>query len=814
VILAIVAATVASLSVISLPISDSGSSLTPAAAVPGQPGVPSDGTVVFRENFSEAVGVDPTDLRDYVGTDGMTYSADTDWLPGSQACNGWIMNRLSSLPAFTDSDGCDRGSAWMVLGNLAAALGEAQGMTEAQADRNKVLTAYTNSSSGNQNPGIAIKNNSQIQVEDGHFYAASAMFAASYCWFPQAQHPAFQFILIADGTERVIATGLDPCTGGDVYGAEGDITVDELFSDAYLVHDRDRPFGFEISNQTANGNGNDVALDIPTIIDVTPQLDKSFTPETAPIGGTARLSFTITNTIDLKMKQGWSFVDTLSAGLIVADQPNLVSTCPSTVVNAPAGNSAIEVVTGTIAAGQVSCTISIDVTSTSSDPRTFWNCAANFTELNGMEIPECATVEFENSSLQVQTSVPSGRTLPEDQFRVRAYEYISGTGGVETDALGPGVTTIGSAAGIQAQKFGPVEITAGQKYFVEQVHVPGTSRLHYDTTLSCTATVSGVETALLTTSTFQETAAGQRGAILTAPDAVRDIVCTFVNTPRASVIIIQKFDRDLYNPARPISGRLNGAQFQLWKDVDFDGQLDKSIDSEVDGVRTTANDPFVGMIRYLNDIEYGAPYILEEVQPPLGYGYMNADHWILLEWDYTISTELLANVTDPKLTFTEGSVTWEKIDASAPIQHLGSSQWRLNGPAGAQINVTDCEVAPATTCPASVNDEDPRKGYFSVTLPSEGTWSLTETAAPPGYQLSAMSRIFSISSDDPDYVFAMPITNVVAGFPGIPLTGGLGETVFLIGGGAAAVALITLLVIRRRQYDQRRGVLTNPGATL
>ena len=56
---------------------------------PGNPGVPSDPTVLFEEDFENVPGTAPVILDDYVSVDGHTYTAAPLWLSN---CNGVIVN--------------------------------------------------------------------------------------------------------------------------------------------------------------------------------------------------------------------------------------------------------------------------------------------------------------------------------------------------------------------------------------------------------------------------------------------------------------------------------------------------------------------------------------------------------------------------------------------------------------------------------------------------------------------------------------------------------------------------------------------------
>lgn len=52
--------------------------------------------------------------------------------------------------------------------------------------------------------------------------------------------------------------------------------------------------GIRMQNANGSGVGNDAAFDNIRILDVTPQLDKAFTPTSVKTGGTSTLTFTVT----------------------------------------------------------------------------------------------------------------------------------------------------------------------------------------------------------------------------------------------------------------------------------------------------------------------------------------------------------------------------------------------------------------------------------------------------------------------------------------------------------------------------------------
>jgi uncharacterized repeat protein (TIGR01451 family) len=92
-------------------------------------------------------------------------------------------------------------------------------------------------------------------------------------------------------------------------------------------------------------------------------ISKSFSGATIPLGGTATLTFTITNNNATTTLTGVGFTDTLPAGLVVASTPNASTSCGGTF--APnAGDTSLTFSGGTISSGGGTCTVKVDVTGT------------------------------------------------------------------------------------------------------------------------------------------------------------------------------------------------------------------------------------------------------------------------------------------------------------------------------------------------------------------------------------------------------------------------------------------------------------------
>lgn len=90
-------------------------------------------------------------------------------------------------------------------------------------------------------------------------------------------------------------------------------------------------------------------------------------------------------------------------------------------------------------------------------------------------------------------------------------------------------------------------------------------------------------------------------------------------------------------------------------------------------------------------------------------------------------------VTNP-LTATSGEVVWTKVDGAGTA--LAGSEWSLTGPEGAVLAVAD----------NGTNDADPTAGALKVTDLAWGTYTLKETKAPTGYELSTETKTVVIDA--------------------------------------------------------------------
>jgi hypothetical protein len=333
-----------------------------------QPAAPKPPVTLFEENFEHGLGSTPVALPNYTGERGVKYTADPDWLTG---CNGVIVqgNAPDSEQA---ASGCVA-SSFTGVRDLAKDLGEVDG----SGDSNHAVTAYTENNPGANKVQFETVNPIPLSVHD-RFLTFSVDAAAVNCRIASA--PLFKFSLL-DGTKDIPVGGdpINPCTDSrakDVGTAKAGVfpaPAAILFSGSGV--------GIRMVNENGSGAGNDAAFDNIKILDATPSVAKSFSPESVTEGGTSKLTFTVTNTDELGAKDGWSFTDKLSSGLVVASSAHSTD-CPGADVTAAAESSDIKA-KGDLTEGMAECKITLTVRAR---PGTYDNGRANLTVV-GLDRP-------------------------------------------------------------------------------------------------------------------------------------------------------------------------------------------------------------------------------------------------------------------------------------------------------------------------------------------------------------------------------------------------------------------------------------------
>lgn len=195
-------------------------------------------------------------------------------------------------------------------------------------------------------------------------------------------------------------------------------------------------------------------------------------------------------------------------------------------------------------------------------------------------------------------------------------------------------------------------------------------------------------------------------------------------------------------------------------------------------------DPTPGVLR-LRGVPWGT-YDLVETKAPEGFVLAPAPIRVVIgagglnrtEWRYELGS--VSNVR-PGV-----DVSWEKVDPAS--QRLAGSSWEfipvddagVAVPGATVLEVSDCVADLGAECEG--NDHDPVAGRFRLSNIAPGTYHLVETRAPAGFVRLTDPILVTVAGDTA--VQLGQITNEQIAVPPLPLTGGVGSFLFILGGGA------------------------------
>jgi len=275
---------------------------------------------------------------------------------------------------------------------------------------------------------VQIQADSVAPVTAGHYYMATTDFAAIHCnrdtYKPAgtAWNEATETIFLLDGATQatlVHSPVINPCNDapGNPYVVTSvgtPVYITRGATPAWLATGGVATVGIKITNDTNATIANDVAIDRLRIADVTPHLSEAFDHASIPVGGTATLTFTITNTDDLLAKNGWSMTETLPAGLTMVGTPT--STCTNNVVT-PSGTAGFTVTADMEDANadpaKASCTVTVVVTSSTDGSYTNGEettpGTGGISDLDGLLPPLPAHLAVGSGA--APTAVPTGKDL-------------------------------------------------------------------------------------------------------------------------------------------------------------------------------------------------------------------------------------------------------------------------------------------------------------------------------------------------------------------------------------------------------------------
>ncbi|MEV8274279.1 hypothetical protein [Microbacterium sp. NPDC077184] len=519
---------------VSLPDPESRSAVSIFAA-----GIPADPVEVWTETFEQGLGTTAASgIATYAGG---RYTASVGWRSGAN-CTGVLVNYTAAYPnvQFCPSQGASTVSAREVrrladvLGQLnAGAVGGTASTapttsSSAQTRANHALVArpYTAVTTG-QTTVLESGSPLGISADGGRYYTLRFDAAGAPCG---ANNPALSLSLFAGSTTLLSAfpTAVNPCTttgpvfytstpalersgGGTdpVLSASARAATFTGSSAALLSPTQIEAARIRLTN-TVTGTGSGFGIDNLRVLDVTPTLDWSFSPDSVPEGTPSTLTYTVTNTDDLIAKTDWSFTNTLPTGVVVAPTPAVGGSCTQVAgtaftVTASAGAGTVAVAGGDLGSGTASCTVTVDVVATAEG--SFTNTPDDVVTV--LNPPQAASLTSTPASrLTVRKDLPA-RASSTDQFTlsVRSGSTVLAS-----------ATTTGSATGVQPAQVSRLIVTAGQTYTINETPASGPA-LGYASSYECA--LDG---------TVVAAGASRSGSITIPEDEGAEIVCTFRNT--------------------------------------------------------------------------------------------------------------------------------------------------------------------------------------------------------------------------------------------------------------------------------------------
>jgi LPXTG-motif cell wall-anchored protein len=196
-------------------------------------------------------------------------------------------------------------------------------------------------------------------------------------------------------------------------------------------------------------------------------------------------------------------------------------------------------------------------------------------------------------------------------------------------------------------------------------------------------------------------------------------------------------------------------------------------------------------------------YELSESGPD---GYIPSN-WVCLDGDTaaqmdgdTVTVPIGGNLT---CTITNsdkpGSVKWNKV-ATVTDELLEGSEWKIVGPSPdtTETTIVDCVEETAADCEGS--DQDPDAGEFLLEDLHWGSYTVTETKAPPGYVADATFTFTVTYGTAGTVIDKGDQTNAQQAPVELPMTGGLSTDLFTgLGIGIVALAAAGYWWIRTRR---------------
>jgi uncharacterized repeat protein (TIGR01451 family) len=758
------------------------------ATVPGTPGVPQSSSPIYAEDFQNRPGATPiVRLTGYTGATGQRYTAAPGWL---QACNGWIASAAQPVNAAAQVTDCGESQgSWNQSQRLAQAIGMYHGQTAVQAQSNFAQTAYTAAPA----PGaglVEFQTATNIPfVATNRFVNFSVDVAAMNC--ATASAPLLQFSLLnSAGAATNVGSVIDGCSSTATFsppalGVATNTTATSVRVGTYTSNGAILFSGSSVGVRMVNNNGaasgNDHTFDNIRILDVTPQLDKSFSPTTRITGQTSTLTLTITNTSELAAKNGWSFTDTLPTGLRVAGAAS--TTCPSPTLTAPVGGGSVAL-TANLSAGMASCTVTVPVTSTTAG--TYTNGPSNITSA-GLNPPAAASVTFAAPAPAislVKSAQPAGITDYVVGQTVNYSFLVTNTGNVplanvtvtEGAFTGTGAMSAVTCPSAAASVAVGAQVTCTASYVVTQADFDAGS-------LTNSATATGTPTA-----GSPPTSGPSR---VTIPSDGLEPAISLVKTASPTTVAAPG-DTVAYSFLVTNEGNTTLRDVAL-SDDDFTG--DGELSAIVCPASATALAPQASLVCTASytvtqaDVDAGSITNTATASgtPPVGPDAVSDP-----------STAEVTAVVDPALSLTKSvTPTWitragESVEYSFVVMNTGNVT--LSDAVITETAFSGTGPVPVASCPAGAASLAPGA---SVTC----TAGYTATQADVDARIISNTAVADASQPDGTGVSSGPSSADVSVFViTLPLTGGTSTEQLLLVGGAAVLVAIILAILHHLHH--------------
>ena len=290
--------------------------------------------------------------------------------------------------------------------------------------------------------------------------------------------------------------------------------------------------GLSLYNATTSGSGNDVAFDLPQIVDVTPQVDKSFSPTLIAPGQTSTVTLTVTNTSDLMAKTDWTLTDTLPAGVVIAPTPALGGTCAQVtgaafIKTGAAGANVFSVTGGDLALGQSSCTLTFNVTAAAEG--TYINGPGNI--VTNLNPPANATLVVRAPRIVLNKVLGAPRESATDQFTTQI-RTGGATGTVVNSTTNSTTSGSGSTVTAGTGTTGTYVANPGTVYTLTEAAAGSANLANYSTTITCTDSF-GLQPGLPAGAAFG-------GSLNITPVAGANITCTLSNSAQPIINVVKQ----------------------------------------------------------------------------------------------------------------------------------------------------------------------------------------------------------------------------------------------------------------------------------